>query len=65
MPPSHQSGFPMITHDRRSASAQVSHQPEKKDHTELEVQLGKVERKLRLDRLYASRPPKVNPRVYF
>ena len=32
---------------------------------ELEAQLGDVEKKLRLDRLYASRPPKTLPRVYF
>ena len=36
-----------------------------KKNSELEVQLGKVERKLRLDRLYASRPPKVQPRVFY
>jgi hypothetical protein len=37
-----------------------------KKNTELEAQLGDVERKLRLDRLYAKRPPqKVQARVYF
>ena len=37
-----------------------------KGHSELEVKLGKVERKVRLDRLYSSRPPlKIKPRVYF
>ena len=34
-------------------------------HSELEIQLGKVERKLRLDRLYSSRKPSVQPRVYY
>ena len=34
-------------------------------NSELEAQLGDVERKLRLDKLYATRPPKAKPRVYF
>jgi hypothetical protein len=44
------------------ANKPAEKQPTK--NSELEVQLGKVERKLRLDRLYASRPPKIRPRVY-
>ena len=44
------------------ANKHADKQPTK--NSELEVQLGKVERKLRLDRLYASRPPKIRPRVY-
>ena len=36
-----------------------------KKNMELEAQLVDVERKLRLDRLYSSRPPKLVPRVYY
>ena len=34
-------------------------------NSELEVQLGDVEKKLRLDRLYSAKPQKHAPRVYF
>ena len=49
----------------RAASGESEDVAYMRKNQELEAQLGDVERKLRLDRLYATRPPKQKPRVYF
>lgn len=46
------------------SSSDDAHDAYMRKNAELEAQLGDVERKIRLDRLYSTRPSKPKPRVY-